>query len=251
MKLLLLDIETAPNVAYVWKLWKENVSLPQLIHTGYVLCWAAKWLGEDEIYFDSVHHSRPKTMLRRIHKLLEQADAVIHYNGTKFDIPTLNKEFLLAGLTPPATYKQIDLLTTSRNRFRFPSNKLEFVAKALGVGGKVKHSGFDLWVNCMNGDKEAWKQMEEYNKQDVVLLEKVYEVFKPWIRNHPNMAMYTGEFADPICPTCGGIHLVKRGYSVTHTGRYQRYRCSDCGTWSRSRSVLKTGDVPKLVTIQV
>ena len=234
MKILLLDIETAPNLVHVWGLWQQNVHISQIMDSSYVMCWAAKWLGEDTIFFDSVHQSRPKRMLRRIHMLLEQADAVVHYNGTRFDIPTLNKEFLLMGLPPPSTYKQIDLLSTARGRFRFPSNKLDFIAQALGVGKKHEHAGHTLWVKCMAGDAESWKVMEEYNKNDVTLLEEVYNIFLPWIRNHPNIALYD-EVVGDVCPNCGGTHLKKRGFSYTVTNKYQRYQCKDCGTWSRSR----------------
>jgi DNA polymerase elongation subunit (family B) len=250
VKILLLDIETAPNLVHVWGLWQQNVHISQIMDASYVMCYAAKWLGEDEMFFDSVHKSRPKVMLKRVHKLLEEADAVIHYNGTRFDIPTLNKEFLLNGLTPPATYRQIDLLSTARGRFRFPSNKLDYIAKALSVGEKHKHAGHDLWVKCMAGDEDAWKQMEEYNKQDVNLLEKVYEIFRPWIRNHPNVGLYNQD-GEHTCPNCGGHDLRKRGHSYTANTRYQRYRCNDCGTWSRSRTKDKEAVSNSVVTDRV
>jgi predicted RNA-binding Zn-ribbon protein involved in translation (DUF1610 family) len=239
LKILLLDIETAPNLAYVWGLFNENIPIARIVDSGYVLCWAAKWLGEDAIFFDSLHNSKPKKMLKGIHKLLEEADAVIHYNGTRFDIPTLNKEFLLHKMTPPATYKQIDLLLTARGRFRFASNKLDFIANALGVGQKTKHAGFELWVQCMAGDEDAWKDMEEYNKNDVVLLEGVYKIFKPWIRNHPNVNLYTEEGTPDACPHCGSQNLKRRGFSHTATQRYQRYQCGDCGAWSRGKTAIK------------
>jgi uncharacterized protein YprB with RNaseH-like and TPR domain len=186
LKILLLDIESSPNVAHVWGIWQQNVGINQLMESSYVLCWAAKWLGEDEIMFDSVHVSKPKKMLKRIHDLISEADAVIHYNGTKFDMPTLNKEFLLHEMNPPAPYKQIDLLRQVRSQFRFPSNKLDYVAQRLGLGSKTAHEGHELWVKCMNKDKDAWFRMEEYNKQDVILLEKLYNRLLPWIKNHPN-----------------------------------------------------------------
>lgn len=245
MRILLLDIETAPNLAYVWGMYKQNISLSQLVDSGYVLCWAAKWYGEDEVMFDSIHASKSKVMLKKIHKLLDEADAVVHYNGTSFDIPTLNKEFLLHKMQPPAPYKQIDLLTTSRNRFRFASNKLDYVAEAIGIGKKVKHAGFDLWVRCMNNEVEAWAEMEKYNKQDVVLLEGVYKHFLPWIKNHPNIGLHTGK--PDVCPRCGGEHLVSRGYTYTATGRYKRFRCSDCGHWPRARLQDKDFTRPELV----
>jgi DNA polymerase elongation subunit (family B) len=248
MKILLLDIETAPNVAYVWRTFKENIAPKQIIESGYVICWAAKWLGEDDIYFESVHHRSPRSMLVKIHKLLEKADAVVHYNGTRFDIPHLNKEFLLHGLKPPASYKQIDLLRTARNRFRFPSNKLDYIATALGVGKKHENAGFQLWIDCMAGKEEAWKEMETYNKQDVVLLEAVYNIFLPWIKNHPNVATHEGHEAF-VCPSCGGGDLQKRGFTITAHRQYQRYQCKACGSWSRDRN--STGLITPLLAENV
>ena len=200
------------------------------------MCYAAKWLREDVIYFDSVHDNTPKKMLKGIYKLLEEADAVIHYNGTKFDIPTLNKEFLLHNMTPPSPYKQIDLLRTARNKFRFPSNKLDYIAQALGLGKKIKHRGHELWIECMAGNDDAWNEMEEYNIQDVLLLEKLYDRLKPWIPNHPNRGLY-GEH-NHCCPTCGGNSLGRRGYAYTNGCKYQRYICKHCGTWSRGTTKL-------------
>ena len=199
MKILLLDIESSPNVAHVWGIWQQNVGINQLMESSYVLCWAAKWLGEEEIMFDSVHVSKPKKMLKRIHDLISEADAVIHYNGTKFDMPTLNKEFLLHEMNPPAPYKQIDLLKQVRSQFRFPSNKLDYVAQRLGLGSKTAHEGHELWVKCMNKDKDAWFRMEEYNKQDVILLEKLYHRLLPWIKNHPN---HNHHAIGQVCPSC-------------------------------------------------
>lgn len=228
MRLLLIDIETAPHMAAVWGLWGQNVGLNQLIKPGYTLCWAAKWHGEREVMFDSIL-SGHKTMVRRIHRLLSEADAVCHYNGTKFDIPTLNKEFLLQGLAPPAPSKQIDLLKTARSRFRLASNKLDFVAQALGEGRKEQHKGFELWLECMAKNREAWATMEKYNKQDVVLLERVYDRLLPWIKGHPNLAI-----DGHACPHCGGEKLQRRGYARSQTRRYARYVCTDCGTWSQA-----------------
>jgi DNA polymerase elongation subunit (family B) len=231
MKILLLDIETSPNTAHVWGLWQQNVSINQLMESSYVLCYAAKWLGEDEVHFDSVHQSKPKAMLKGIHVLLDEADAVVHYNGTKFDIPTLNKEFILHRYNPPSPYKQIDLLRVVRSNFRFPSNKLDYVAQRLGLGKKHAHEGHELWVKCMNGDNDAWKRMESYNIQDVVLLESLYSRLLSWIKHHPNHNLFSD---NTVCPTCSSARLQKRGTAVSSTGVYQRYQCKDCGTWSQS-----------------
>lgn len=240
MKILLLDIETAPNVAYVWGLFKENIPLQRLVDSGYVMCWSAKWYGSSEIMFDSVFQSKPRVMLKRIHNLIDEADVIVHYNGNSFDIPTLNKEFLLNKMTPPSPAKQIDLLIVSKQRFRFVSNKMDYVAQALGVG-KKKPTTFELWIKCMNKDAEAWKTMEDYNKEDVLILERIYEAYRPWIKHHPNSAIYSGE---PFtCPTCGSTHVVKRGFCYTVHGKFQRFVCSDCGSWARDRKNLSKVDL--------
>ena len=237
MNILLLDIETAPNLVHVWGLWQQNVGLPQILDAGYVMCWSAKWYGKDEVLFDSLYHNTQHNMLKRIWSLLDEADIVIHYNGSKFDIPTLNKEFITHGFTPPSPYKQIDLLSTARNQFKFPSNKLDYIAKALGLGQKVGHRGHQLWIDCMARDGKAWNEMKEYNIHDVILLEKVYEVFKPWVKPHPNVTLYTDN-NDVICPVCGGNHYTRRGYAFTTVGKYQRYKCKDCGGWFKDRKNL-------------
>lgn len=236
MKILLLDIETAPNTAYIWGIFKENIPLARLIDSGYVLCYSAKWAGSNEIMFDSVHNSTPKNMLAGIYELMDEADAIVHYNGTRFDIPTLNKEFLMNGFAPPSPAKQIDLYLTVRKQFRFLSNKLDYVAQQLGLG-KKKETTFELWVGCMRGDEDAWAKMEEYNVQDTILLEEVYNVVKPWIKNHPNHGLHTDE---PVCPNCGKAHFHRRGFAYTHAGKYQRYTCLNCGNWFRGRKTEKS-----------
>jgi DNA polymerase elongation subunit (family B) len=231
MRILLIDIEVAPNTAHVWGIFDQNISINQLLESSYTLCYAAKWYGESKMYFDSVHKSSKADMLQSVHKLMDEADAIVHYNGSRFDIPILHKEFLLSGMPPPAPSKQIDLLQVARRQFRFVSNKLDYVAQALGLGSKTAHEGHVLWVKCMNDDRKAWKTMEEYNKNDVVLLEKVYDKFKGWIKSHPNHNAYSEEIC---CPNCGSRKLNKRGFAITSTKQYQRYQCMVCGSWSKS-----------------
>ena len=231
MKILLIDIETAPNAAWVWGLWNQNIGINQIVNSGYVLCWAAKWYNDKKIMFSSLQEDTPKTMLRKIHALLDEADVVVHYNGAKFDIPTLNKEFVIYGIKPPAPFKQIDLYSVVKNRFRFPSNKLDFVAQALGLGQKIRHKGFELWIECMKNAPSAWKDMKKYNLQDVILLEALYVKVLPWIKNHPHYGLYReNEF---LCTNCGSRNYHKRGWAYTTALKYQRFQCNDCGTWFR------------------
>lgn len=236
MKILLLDIETAPNLAYVWGLWDQNVGLNQLIDSGYILCWTAKWYGDKVTHFASREDNTKKEMLEPIHKLLDEADVVVHYNGKKFDIPWLNREFVAEGFMPPSPYKQVDLLETVKSKFKFPSNKLAYVSTALDIGEKIDTT-FDLWMGCMANDHEAWKLMRRYNIQDVKLLEKLYVKLLPWISKHANHSLFNYS-ERPVCPTCGSKRLLRRGYSRTIATTYQRYQCTDCGSWSKDNKAL-------------
>lgn len=235
MKSLLVDIETSPNVVYVWGLRDQYVSPDKIIDVSKTLCWSAKWLDEKKVMYDSIFESSEKKMLKGIHSLLDEADVVIHYNGKSFDIPTLNKDFLLHRMAPPAPYKQIDLLQESRRNFRFQSHKLDYVLKVLEHGGKVKHPGFQLWVDCMNQDPAAWRTMKKYNIGDVTGLEKVYYDFRPWIKGHPNHGAYDGRTA---CVHCGEEKLQRRGFAVTRDGKYPRYQCGGCGAWQRGKKAV-------------
>jgi DNA polymerase III epsilon subunit-like protein len=196
---------------------------------------AAKWRGEKFTFQWDEYKDSASVMLDEVHKLLNEADAVVHYNGTKFDIPMLNKEFVKWGYSPPRGIKEIDLLKTVRSRFRFPSNKLDYVAQHLDLGSKENHEGFKLWVKCMEGDAKAWVKMRKYNIQDVILTEKLYDVLTPWVKNGLNHGLFNEEM---VCVKCGSDDLEKRGFAITNTGKYQRWQCNDCGGWSQEKKTV-------------
>src|SRR5690242_13408889 len=144
MKALVIDIETSPNLAHVWGLFNQNVSINQLRESTQVICWAAKWVGKPGVLFASDHHDGHEVVVQQAWELIDEADSLVTYNGANFDTKHLNREFLLAGLAPPSPVLQIDLLRTMRKQFRFTSNKLDHVSQQLGVGKKVKHEGHEL-----------------------------------------------------------------------------------------------------------
>ena len=235
MKILHLDEETSPITAYVWGLWKQNVSLNQIIDTSRVMCFAAKWEGgSGKPMFFSEWKDGHEAMIRKLHSLIDEADAVVTYNGKRFDLPVANREFVLYGLDKPAPHHDIDLFQVVKNNFRFASNKLDNVAQELGLGSKTKHTGFQLWVDCMNGDTKAQKLMEKYNVQDVVLLPRLYKRLLPWIKDHPNHSLYSND-ERPMCTNCGSHKVQSRGIQYNKTQYYNRYQCTGCGTWMRGR----------------
>ena len=237
MKILLLDLETAPSLAYIWRMFKEFIRPSQIVENGYILCYTAKWLNDDKIFFDSVWNSGEKKMLDSIYKLLDEADAVVHYNGNKFDIPTLNREFIKNKMSPPSPSKNIDLYNICKRHIALMSYSLDYVCRYFGLGEK-KVIHFETWKEIINGNKEEEKVMEEYNKHDVIILEGLYNTLKPWIRVHPNFGLHSE--LGLVCPNCGGNHYHRRGYSFTYAGKYQRFQCQGCGNWFRNKKAEQT-----------
>lgn len=241
VRILALDIETAPNLAYVWGLWDQNVGLNQLVESTEMLCFGARWLGTDEVIFRSVHHHGKEAMLAELWRLLDEADALMGWNSKGFDSKHIKREFLEAGMPPCSPFAELDLMQKVKANFRFPSNKLDYVSQRLGVGAKVKHSGFDLWLKCMAGDEEAWKQMKTYQIQDVDLLIDLYDKLLPWISGHPNAALILDHNSG--CVSCASYNVKENGVHYTPTGSYPRYVCGDCGKNMRGVKRIATSDL--------
>ena len=164
-----------------------------------------------------------KQVILEAWRLIDEADIVIAHNGDHFDIRKLNARFAFYNLPPPSPYKTVDTLKIARRYFNFTSNKLDSLGDHLGYGRKLVHTGFNLWKGCMTGDPKSWKHMIDYNKRDVVLLEKIYLHFLPWIKNHPPIS-----FSD--CPNCGKPNILTTRSYMTQKGAKTRGQCV-CGAW--------------------
>lgn len=236
LKILVFDIETAPHIAHVWGLFKQNIGLNQLQEPGRVLGFAYKWVGIKGTHWvdESENH---EDMVLEAHRLFTEADVVVGYNSTPFDIPHMNREFILAGLTPPKPYKQIDLLKTVRKQFKFASGKLDHVCDVLGIGRKVKHEGHDLWTKCMAGDLKAWARMGRYARQDVNLTEKLLGFLLPWLSTVPHLGQLAG--IDNACWACASDKLRRDGIANAFVTSYPLYQCQTCGAWNRLTNKLQ------------
>ena len=242
-KILIVDIETSPLKAYVWRRWKQNIYLDQTISEWFMLCWSAKWLYSNEVLgdvltSDEVLKENDSRITTSLWKLLDEADIVIAHNGKRFDIPKMNSRFLLNELPPPSPYKQIDTKEVAAKQFGFSSNKLDALLIYFGEERKLD-TDFELWVKCMNGDKEALDYMLTYNKKDVTQLEKVYLKLRPYIKGHPNLGVYTVTEQNQ-CGHCGSTNLTPNGKMHNNVSQYNTYRCDECGAISRERTTSNT-----------
>jgi len=240
-KILTLDIETSPNLALVFDLFQQNISLGQLLETTRVICVAYKWHHEAEVGFLAEWIDEPR-MLDRLHELLDEADVVVTYNGKRFDIPHIQRELALASYAPPSPFAQVDLYEVCKRKFRFPSHKLAHVAKEFGLSGKIETGGIGLWVGVEARDPASLAQMEAYNRQDVVTTEELYDRVLPWIDSHPHHGLYV-DVARPVCNRCGSTRMQKRGSSYTRVSAFQRFQCQSCGGWSRGGRRVNAVDV--------
>lgn len=237
------DVETAPSLGYFWgRLWETSII--DVKTPWYMLSFAYKWQGESKIHIHALpdyplfkkDKEDDKHLIEDLHSLFDEADILIAHNGDRFDIRKSNARFITQGLRPPSPYKSIDTLKAARRFFHFESNKLNDLGQYLKVGRKLPHTGFDLWSRCMQGERSAWKTMKEYNVRDIVLLERVYEKLKPYMSNHPDLSVFTGQ---NTCPTCQSPNVHRRGFAVSRKRKYRRYHCQKCGSWFQGAVIPK------------
>lgn len=241
-KVLIYDIESSPIISYNWGIYEQNAI--EVIEDWQILCFAYKWLGEKKVYVvsqDDFKGYKPGVnndlnVVRALHALFDEADVVIAHNAVAFDNKKSHARMITHGMKPPSPYKTIDTLKIARKYAGFTSNKLDDIGQKLGQGKKLETGGFKIWKGCLLGDSRSWSIMKKYNKQDVILLEKVYLKLRPWIDNHPGMNLQES------CPKCGKGPLQRRGTPKSvKTGTYQRYQCQSCGGWCTDRNLIKSG----------
>ena len=245
-KILLLDIETKPLIAHVWGLWENNVGLEQVQEDWSILSWSAKWLHDpdDVITYRDNRNNKDleddKKLLEDLWKMLDEADIVIAHNGDAFDIPKLYARFIKHGFKRPSSFKTIDTKKIAARVFKFSSNKLVYLADYLGVKyQKLSHAKFPghiMWKECMKGNKDAWKEMEAYNRRDVLTLQEVYYKLRPW-DSSINFNVYHDDEGH-VC-SCGSVDFKEhKTYHYTKTGKFRKYICVECGAESKGKDNL-------------
>jgi hypothetical protein len=241
--ILFIDIETLPNVAWTWGKYDQNVL--GFVQESCIASVTAKWLGRGKVFAYALPDYKgykagsydDGALVKDLWKLLDEAAIVVAHNGDAFDIKVINARFIFHKLTPPSPFKTVDTKLLVKKVARFNSNKLDDLGQILDEGRKI-HTDFTLWQGCIKGTKASWNQMVAYNKQDVLLLERIYLRLRPWAMNHPNMGLYEGE---AVCPKCGSGNIEFRGYALTVQRKYRRFQCKDCGGWGRVTHSEKKG----------
>ena len=230
-KRLYFDIEVSANVGLFWQSgFKLNIGTENIIKERAVICICYKWEEDKDVYY--LHWDKKqcdKKLLQDFIKVANDADELVGHNGDKFDLPWIRTRCLLHRIEMFPTYITIDTLKVARSKFKFNSNRLDYIGKFLGLGQKL-HTDFDLWKNIMlKNDKVALNKMIDYCIQDVILLEKVHKELSLHIpaKTHYGV-IFGGERAS--CPECGSDDLVRNNKRVSASGLVKvQLRCNTCG----------------------
>jgi len=243
-KILIYDIETSLQLAAVFQLKDNNWINPEnLVLERHLIsvCW--KWLGDKKVqsvsllddakrFANDPHDDRHVAEV--FHKVLSEADVIVAHNGDQFDYKYLKTRMLFHGLPVLPPVNSIDTYKVVKQQFNFNANRLDYVGKYLGLGGK-KHTPNGLWLDVLKGDKKAIKTMVEYNKRDVTLLEAVFLKLRPYIPNHINREL----FGKSGCPRCGSRKIQSRGFHRAITKLYRRFQCQSCSGWFKQLTAEK------------
>lgn len=240
--IILLDVETSPQLGYTWGSYEQNVLA--VLEPVKIICAAWKQLSEKKVSCKSLPDYDgykggvvdDTKLVLELWDVLDRADIILGHNLDSFDIKVINARFIAHGLNAPSDYKSVDTLKAAKKYFKFNNNTLNELGKYLKEGQKAPTGGFDTWLKCMAGEKVSWDRMVKYNIQDVLLLERVYLRLRPFMANHPNLNLITPDKAkktgEHLCGSCQSSDTVKRGFAITKAGRYQRWQCNNCGSWS-------------------
>jgi len=248
-RILIWDIETAPALVYVWSQWQTNVIATK--EDWYLLSVAYRWSDEEEIHFLKKAKTRldDRGLTVKIHKLLDEADVAVAHNGDSFDWKKVYARFFYHRLGPVSPTILIDTKKEVKRHFNLYSNSMNEIARYLGLERKVNHRGFELWEMCMAHDPQGWIEMEEYNRQDIIVLEEVFAELAPYM-NHPgttgnrfNAQTWLGYYTCTK-PLCGSQNMKPKGWHRTRASNFRTAQCKDCKGYSRyatQKQGLETG----------
>lgn len=228
---LFFDIETSYFTVPVYSFGKVYVGSDYVFREKKIICICYKWQGSDEVH--SLVWNQKKQddskLIKDFIQVIKKADEMVAHNGDRFDIRELRTRALLTKNLMFPVYRTLDTLKKSRQYFRFPSNKLDYLAKVMTGEGKTGDSALKLGVAiCEHNDLDALNSMVEYCKNDVIILEDVYTVISPYIYHNTNMAVIHG--GDKWhCPECTSDNVQFSHLDATAMGYIKRHmKCNDC-----------------------
>lgn len=210
---------------------------------GYILAIGYKFVGEPKSstkvisISDFPRYEKDRTddslVLRAFEPIYMQADAILHYNGIRFDEPYVNTRRIIHGMDTLPRKPRIDLLYTAKSTLRMRSKSLDRVAKLLGTTEQKSPVMGKHWVRAMSGYKASLQYIVRHCRADVLVLEEVYMRLRGRVYNHPRVSTVAA------CRFCGG-EVIKRGFALTALkNRPQKVQCKVCRAYDQRVVPLK------------
>ena len=229
---LIVDIETSPCVGLFWRPgWKISIPHDNIMQESKIICICYKWEGArkvESLQWDE--NQCDKAMLVEFLEIANSADELIGHNGDKFDFPWIKARCIYHDLEVPPVWKTVDTLVIARRRFKFNSNRLDYLGQHLLGEGKL-HTEFGLWKSILleKCDK-SMKAMVKYCKKDVDLLERVWKRLEPYHTPKTHVGCLNG-LDKWTCPYTGSTDVQSRGRVITAAGTVKYRMRSNSGKW--------------------
>lgn len=244
-KILHIDIETSLMLVQAWGIGKQFVAYDDIVQDWNILSYCAKWHGVNTVLYDDLREQsnpiKDKRLCTGLAKVLTEADVAVAHNGKKFDIRKIRARMSMNKLPPIPDTRIVDTLIESRKCFAHTSHKLAYLSTHFGDDGlrKLDHGKFAgkaLWRECQRGNLAAWEEMKKYNVVDVLAMESMYSELRGWFQGAQNLGVFQASHDGHSCPNCGSDNVQQRGLRHTQVSVYNRYKCNECGAWSRGRT---------------
>lgn len=154
---------------------------------GYILTWYIKTEGKKEYYSGRINQKEilrgdfDKRVTRELLEAMSKYDVLwAHYGSDfRFDVPYIRTRAYSHGLEDLIPKKMElfikDTYPLAKKKLKLSSNKLGNIAENLGIKEKKSPVSPVLWRLARIGNEEALDYVEEHNKRDVGVLEKVYK----------------------------------------------------------------------------
>lgn len=233
IKRLFFDIEVSPCIGFFWKPgYKLNIPHQNIIKESGIICLSYKWEHEKKVHTLKWNRNQcDKKLLKDFIKIASKADELIGHNIDKFDLAWIRTRCFIHDLDMFPKYTTTDTLKIARSKFRFNSNRLDYLSQLTGGKGKLP-TGFDLWRDItLYRCKKSMAKMVRYCEVDVLELERVYKRFAKHIPAKQNYgALYESNKSG--CPECGSNDLMANGTRATLAGTIKRqFKCRPCGKY--------------------
>lgn len=237
--ILYLDFETSPIVGWAWRKWDAELFFVECDLQVISVAWSWEW--EDEVYAISlpefkgykpgIRNINDKLLIKAFAEVARSAEYVVAHNGKGFDFRILRTRLLVHKLNTLPNIREIDTKQWAK-RFYFTSNSQDNVSRQLGTPMKAETEKH-LWEAVIEtGDPNKWKQMIEYNKQDVRGLKANAHRLSPHI-------VTLASSKKVICknPLCCSLNIKRDKYWEVVGGWKIQFVCKDCGKYTTAGDV--------------